>query len=333
MKRWIKNWQLWLGIAFTLYTAGWLVATTDWQEIWHQLPQANLAFVSAAILLNITNVFIRAWRWQLLFPHKQPPPMDQLMSALLIGQIVNVIVPAPRLGDLIRASLVKEHKISFVLGTQMMQTGFDLLMMAVLIVIMLFQVTLPDWWRDSGQALLITAVIAILMLVMMVMARKAIIRFLEQLPQRWPRLHYPRLLEMGVNFLRSLDSFTRPLTLIWVIGISIIVWLIHGFTNYMVLAALIPQTTVLTSKMMVLASFFVLIVLQLGIAVPSSPGRVGVFHYLSVLALTVFAIKRSTAVSFSILLHLITIVMPMGIGAILAWRTGIRFDQFQKNQP
>ncbi len=316
------NWRFWLGILFTFVTVGWLLLTTDWQEIWSQLAQANLLLIGAAILLNIANIPIRAWRWRHLFPREQPPPMDLLMSALLIGQIVNVMTPS-RLGDLIRASLIKGYKTSFVLGTQIMQTGFDLLMLAVLIVVMLFQVTLPDWWRDSGRAMLLTAVIAILMLIIMVFARKRIAHFLEHIPQRWPRLHYPRLLEIGVNFLRSLDTFTRPLTLIWVIGISIIIWLIYGFTNYAILVALTPQDAALPPQMAILASFFVLIVLQLGIAVPSTPGRVGVFHYISVQALTVFAIARATAVSFSILLHLVSIVMPMGIGALLAWRMGI----------
>jgi uncharacterized membrane protein YbhN (UPF0104 family) len=72
-----------------------------------------------------------------------------------------------------------------------------------------------------------------------------------------------------------------------------------------------------------LASVFLLVVLMLGVAVPSSPGRVGIYHYLVVLALSVFGVDQATAVSYAILLHFITILLPAGIGALLAWQQGV----------
>ena len=309
------NWRFLVGALFSLAALGWLITTTNWQAAWETLKRANYWFVLLAVLLNLLTIPMRTFRWRLLFRSANKPPIMQLTTAMLIGQNINVIVPA-RLGDLVRASLIKNESTAFVLGTQVMQTAPDLLMMTILIIIFLFQVTLPDWWRKPGIALLITAVIIMLTIIILVIIRHPLITFLETIPKRWPRLKIDRFLLMGSEFLRSLDS-VKPVTLVFVISWSAAIWIVYGLTNYVLLAAF-------TDDASLMAAFFVLIVLQLSIAVPSSPGRIGVYHVLSVQALTIFAIHTSDAISFSIILHFISIILPIIIGGLLAWQMGLK---------
>ena len=49
-----------------------------------------------------------------------------------------------------------------------------------------------------------------------------------------------------------------------------------------------------------LMTLVVLLVLQIGLAVPVSPGGLGVFEYLSVLALSLFTVPRREAVAFGV---------------------------------
>ncbi|PYO29020.1 MAG: hypothetical protein DMD86_15485, partial [Candidatus Rokuibacteriota bacterium] len=51
------------------------------------------------------------------------------------------------------------------------------------------------------------------------------------------------------------------------------------------------------------ASWTVMAFLGLGVSLPSSPGFVGVIQAATVLALALFAIPRTDALSFSLLLH------------------------------
>jgi N-acetylglucosaminyldiphosphoundecaprenol N-acetyl-beta-D-mannosaminyltransferase len=53
------------------------------------------------------------------------------------------------------------------------------------------------------------------------------------------------------------------------------------------------------------AALFLLVVLQVGIAVPSAPGKLGIFQYLCILALAPFGVGKSNALIYSVLLYLV----------------------------
>jgi len=62
---------------------------------------------------------------------------------------------------------------------------------------------------------------------------------------------------------------------------------------------------------------------NLGMVVPSSPGYVGVFHYLVVLALGAYGVEREVALGFAVVIHLAEI-LPLGaMGAFSLWRCGL----------
>ncbi len=292
----------------------WLALTTDWAQAGAALAQANYGLVLAAIGLAWLTILMRTARWRLLFPQNNLPSFGRLTAVMLIGQTINVIVPA-RAGDLARATLVGTERTAYVLGTLLVQTALDLFMVAAMIVWLLFQVSLPGWWRAPGQALALAAAIVLLTLLILIATRGWTLRQLTAVAQRWPKLGAERLLSPAAEFFRSLDAIrpgTAVAALLWSIGI----WIVYGAVNYVLLLALHAPTSWL-------AAFFLLVVLQLGIAVPSSPGRVGVFHYLSVQALAVFAVGGATAVSFAIILHLISIILPAVLGAALTWKMGL----------
>jgi hypothetical protein len=253
-----------------------------------------------------------------MFPRQRRPPFGRLTMAMLIGQAINVFVPA-RLGDLVRASLIETEHTAFVLGTQVFRIALDLAMLAALVVVLLFQAGLPDWWRRPGEVLLLTAALALLAIVVLVAGRGRITRLLDWLGRHWPLGRGRRLLDVGAQFVRSADAFARPSLVIALLAISALIWAMYAGVNLILLGAVgAPYSW--------LAALFLLVVLQLGVAVPSSPGRVGVYHYLAVQSLAIFEVPQATAVSYAILLHLISIILPAVVGAVLAWQSGLRLQ-------
>lgn len=310
------RWRVWLGAALSLLCLAWLIVATDWPATGAVLAYADRRLLAAAIALNTLTVPLRAARWRLLFPPQRPPAWGRLMAALLIGQAVNQIAPA-RLGDLARATFVGSEPTVFVLGTQMIQIAVDLLMTALLVTTLLFQAALPEWWRGSGVAVAATALAAVAVVGLLFIVRAPLVGWLRRIALRWPLPFVQRLLALLQSFLGSLDALQRPAAMVNVLAWSAALWGVYGLTNYAVMVAVGIAAPLL-------AAYFVLVVLQLGVAVPSSPGRIGVFHYLSVQALAVFAVPRAQAVSFAIVLHLIAVVLPMLAGGALAWRMGVR---------
>jgi uncharacterized protein (TIRG00374 family) len=74
------------------------------------------------------------------------------------------------------------------------------------------------------------------------------------------------------------------------------------------------------------AAVVLLLVLQLGTAPPSTPGKVGVFEYLCILGLAPFGVERDEAVAFGLLLHAVAYVPPLVLGSalIVAWLPRLR---------
>jgi hypothetical protein len=73
-------------------------------------------------------------------------------------------------------------------------------------------------------------------------------------------------------------------------------------------------------------------VLQISAVVPlpTTPGRVGLFHYLCVISLAIFGVTNQVALSYGLILHAL-VYLPMSVGGPLAlwqlnadWRSLLR---------
>jgi hypothetical protein len=66
------------------------------------------------------------------------------------------------------------------------------------------------------------------------------------------------------------------------------------------------------------AGFFVMLVINLGGVIPSSPGGIGVYHYLAVLALSVWVTDSSAALAFAVVVHAIGLALTtlLGLGSL-----------------
>ena len=315
-------WRYWVGIILSLGCVIWLGVTTDWPATLAAIGSANGWLIATAVLLNLLTIPMRALRWQIIYP-KPRPSLKSLTVAMLIGQAINVVAPA-RIGDLVRASLVEEKPTGFNLGTMVIQTALDLLMTAGLIVIILLQITLPAEWQNSGQALLITAASAVWVIGLIVVGRVWFIKLLTSLSQRWPQLAIKHLFTMGIELLQSFDVVQKPMVMLGALLWSLLIWLVYGLTNFVLLQALTPDATLL-------AAYLVLVVLQLSINIPSSPGRVGVYHILGQRALEISGQDSTVALTFAFILHLISLILPTLLGALLAWQRGININRKQSS--
>jgi hypothetical protein len=57
-----------------------------------------------------------------------------------------------------------------------------------------------------------------------------------------------------------------------------------------------------------MASFVLMIILIVGIAIPTAPGFIGNWHYACVLALSLFGLAKSEALSFAVFYHFLSMV-------------------------
>jgi hypothetical protein len=72
------------------------------------------------------------------------------------------------------------------------------------------------------------------------------------------------------------------------------------------------------------AALMVVVIVNFGAALPSSPGFVGVVHFLVTIALSPWGVAKETALGFAIIYHGIPFLMTAGLGASCLWSEGAK---------
>jgi uncharacterized membrane protein YbhN (UPF0104 family) len=132
------------------------------------------------------------------------------------------------------------------------------------------------------------------------------------------------------RFLRdTLEGLSDPLSvergLLW-FGMSVLAW-----GAWAVAAILVGRAVGV--ELSPVDAVFVTAALNLGVAIPSSPGFVGTYQWLGVSALALFGIGREEGLAFAICMQAVWYVPTTIVGAVIlvahakgAWRSGQVFD-------
>ena len=286
----------------------------SWPELRDALLRTDPFWLLAAIGSLVTNLVAYTTRWWLLFaPDHRRRNWWNLFAAVLISQSVNIIVPA-RLGELARtyvAGTAEEISKIRVFATILVEKVIDLALFAMAIVILLLGTTMPSWLSRSGIALVVTATIVTVAALAVAIWGTTFLRITDRavrfLPERWGR----RLHGLAQSALASLQFIGSWHVATGLGLLSALILLLSVTTNYLLFKACglgIPF----------IAALFLMVVLRVGEAPPSLPGKLGVFHYLVVLALALFGVERTFALSYAFVLYAVAVVPVVVAGAVLA---------------
>ena len=270
-------------------------------------------WLALAVLSVLATFVAKAVRWKLLFHASNRPPLRRAFSVQAIGMLLNTFAPA-RLGDLARAYLMGEAEGKskvYTLGTVGIEKFIDLFLL-FLSLALLSQTALPGWLKTSPQQLGLILLVMILVVGLLIWKGRALlawgrplVRFLPAAWMEWIAGHT----RLGLD---SLDVFRQPWQLFWVMVWSVISWLLGLSTNVLVFSAL-------GLRLSLWVALLLFVVLQAGVALPSSPGRIGVFHYLTLITLMFCGVANEAALSCGFILHLV-VIGPIGIlGALCLW--------------
>ena len=83
-------------------------------------------------------------------------------------------------------------------------------------------------------------------------------------------------------------------------------------------------------KVPYLAGSLMMVATSLGASIPSAPGSTGVFHVMTVLALSVWSVPTEEAVAVGVVAHGVTIALHIVLGALCAWLAGIRLSSLRR---
>jgi uncharacterized protein (TIRG00374 family) len=322
----MRQWRFWLGILISLVCLVLVLWRIDYHEVLEALGQANYAWLVPAAVPFAGTIASKVLRWQLLFPGDHSRiRRSKLLSALMISYALNTLLPA-RLGELARAYVIGESENvskSLAFSTIVVEKVLDVLTLLLFLVLLLPFVALPSWMQQS--AMLLAPVFLGLWVLILALAyqRRRTLALARSIVVRVPRLSAESLLASLDSALAGFDvlSSVRTNLILW--GWSIAVWATSGLFMLLVMFAFHIDAPPA-------AAFLLLCVTSLGMTVPSSPGYIGVYHWLVVSTLYVFGVDRELALSFAFALHALTFVPLTLIGIYCMMRENYSLQRIEE---
>lgn len=319
-RSWWRDRRLWLGLALSLGSLVLAMRGIDGGEVAATLRTTQVGWFVAAGATVLVSAVAKALRWRLLFtqdaltpmaPVSKPIGLARLTRIWLAGTSLNLAIPAPRSGDLARAYLTGEAgriSKSLVMGTIAAEKLLDMVLLAVCFMALVSFIVIPQELAARRFPIIGATTLILAAVFLVLWQRKRWLALFEWalgwLPGRWG----VPLLGSAERAVQGLDALRSPRLLFWLALSSAIIWLLSALTNYLIFLALgMPASWV--------QSVFLLVVLQAGVALPSTPGKVGIFQVLCRWSLALFGIPPAQGVAYGILLYLAAPVLLMVTGA------------------
>ena len=283
-----------LGVAVSGALLIYLFWSVDPHDVLARLAATNWAFLAVSLILNLVAVWVRAWRWRYLFPPRAQT--SHLFNAVMIGYMANNVLPL-RAGDVVRVYIAARHGPRFwtTVATLVVERVLDGLAVGLMLAGLLLTLPLPSELRWPAFLFLSADVLAMVVLAIVAVAPGACTALVHLLLHRWRPLER-RLLDALGTISEGLQGVRARRHFVPILVSSVGIWVVLAVAVWMALRAT-------HLDLPLAASWAVLAFMGLGVSLPSSPGYIGVIQAATVLALALFSVPRTEALSFSLIFH------------------------------
>ena len=317
-----------IGFALTLLFLGLALWRVDLQEVGATLSTANYTYVLPAALFTLVGYLWRTYRWRWILHPTKKVPVFSLFPVLMIGFMANNLLPA-RIGEFVRAYVLhREQDVSksLALGTIVLERLFDGLVLVAFLGGLSVFFPLPGWGAQIGW-LSALVFVGSGVVVGIFLHERWTLGFIDVAGRPLPEKYGRWVRAKAEFFISGLDALRRYRRVVSISALSVIIWLFEAMSYFVIIKGF---SLPMSSLSMAFAAVFLLVVVNLGIMIPSAPGYIGTFQFFGVLALSAFGVKREVALSIAIVSHTMQYVMVTGIGLILFWRHQLSFRRLRE---
>jgi uncharacterized protein (TIRG00374 family) len=348
----LKKARFWIGILISIIALAFAFRQVDFREVWAALAGVNYWLLVLSLVPLILFLVLRAFRWRMLFYPQQGLRLVNLLAVINIGYLLSNIFPA-RLGDVARAYLIgdtEDVSRASAFSTVVAERVLDALCAVGGFFLVLPFAALPDWMVRSGWTVGVVALVAVAAFVVLVRRREWTLRLLDRILRalHWPdeeamarfwqrlaertRLRFlaglpwagrARLGSMAGSLIDGFSGVTTlrlgPPLLLW----SIAIWGVISVFYWIVLLAFDPGQPFV-------AGLAVASITALGMTIPSSPGYIGVFEFLTRETMVLFGMAPGPALSYALVGHAITYISLTVVGLASLLQQNLSYKELQE---
>ncbi len=317
-------------------------------ELWRYFAAINFGWALPAMALILLAFVVRAVRWRIIVSSIQPITLRQAFHPLMIGFMINCVLPG-RVGELARPMILyKRDRIPFVTGlaTVAAERVFDLCLLVVLFAAVMSAVSIdPGFAIDFGgyrlnretlelifwgMVKLGLALVAGIVCINIDLIRKALIGLIRRAPallfftgkptRTWVSQQIgERLVNLLERMTEGFGLVRKPRQIAACALASILVWILHGLSYY-VFALGCPGV-----GLSFLQHCATMIIIMFFIALPSVPGYWGLWEAGGVFAMALFGAPAAEAAGFTLANHFVQVlpIVVVGMGSALVTSVNI----------
>ena len=335
--------NFWVGILISAVALAFLVYQVNIGEVADAFRTAHYEWIMPGVLCTVSLIFIRAWRWRYLLREDLQASFDARLSATFIGFMVNGLLPA-RIGEFVRAWCLgyrSGKSKSAVFASIIVERLLDGLWLLMYLVIALWVVPFPEV-GDPGSSSFGATVLdgvsmrsglrwagffsflfyagIILFLVFLCVVRAKTLRFVDWLLVRFSLRFAKKAKDTLDGFIQGIYVPIAPAHLMMVLWWTILLWTIGLGANVFTLLAFgqyLPWH----------ATLLIIVMQAIGVMIPSSPGFVGTFHAVTMVAAMFYGVSEGVALSFAVVVHIVAFgpIVLIGLGCL--WRENLKLGR------
>ena len=323
-----RFWLGLLGIVVSVVFHYWALRGVRPAEFFADLESANPWLYLVSVVLATLTFPTRATRWRIILAAGgSTVRWRPVWHATAIGFMATNLLPA-RAGEVARAyagSRLVGVPLARSIGSIAVERVFDGLIIVLLLALAIatFHVAGAASVRGTtiGSIAGFTGALFILLLGLLfflVHAPREALSWLAAVVRRvLPERAAEFVVRMTRSFIEGLTILRSPLDFARVVALSFAVWLINAGAFYAAFLAFHLGPLPLTSPLLLQG------IVAVGVAIPSSPGFIGVFEGTAVFALGLYGVARTPAASMALGTHIGWFVPITVIGLWHLARTGL----------
>ena len=302
-----KKITIYLGFIISAILIIIFVKVIDFRTVLHILASFNWRLIIVLLIIYWLGMIFRTMRWFFLISQSKSINFSSVLSALILGFMINNLLPA-KLGELARAEILargKKLSRSFLLGTILAERLLDVMIVVIFLTIsILFSKSL---FHVISLNYRLAAIIAIIFVSLFLLLNKKIRKkIIKMLPKKWQRFFSLASDKFATSFLFLKDRELFPKILFY----TVLVWLITFLSYYTIIRGL-------NVNLPLYAYLFVISVSAIGMVIPSSPANMGVYHAIATGAIMLFMVPKDTAFAIAVIANAFDVIPSIIFGTII----------------
>ena len=311
-----------IGLLLSVIAGGVLLSRVRFRELGEALSTARLGWLVPTAALFVVAFLFRAWRWSVLLGGT---PFWMTWHANWIGYFFNATLPL-RVGEIARAYVISKNTdvpMTRAISSVLVERLLDLASVVLLFSWFAQRIPMRPAFTRAATFGSVAIVVCVIGGAFVVLKGEAVMNALR--PRLVGRLGEARTEKLHGKLMEVREGLvTSPRRMVLAIALSAAIWTVTILLASVCLRAFIPDATDLTRPGLVV------VVANLGGALPSAPSGLGIVQGFATSALVVpFGVPENIALAYALVWSLFQLLLVLLFGFVSLGRVGLSIREIR----